>query len=97
MLVKFCKNCEWSRPEPGFEFNLLCTNPIVNKNDPWALASGKDFSSTSCREERKGRWFSKCGMKGKLWEQKHAKFEHCDRSAQETLKHAIDKWNEECQ
>lgn len=105
MKVKYCKDCKWSFPEPQFEWNLKCSNQIVNSNDPWALSSSKVYIGTSCNEERKKKWFSKCGMKGKQWEEKdmissikndviEEKVESfgCDAK---TLKDAIRVWEEE--
>lgn len=65
-----CKDCKHSKPELHSEWNLRCHNPIVNGEDPWALASIEEFGGSNCREERSKKWFAKCGMKGKLWEAK---------------------------
>ena len=68
-----CRDCKWSAPEKGFEWNLKCFQPTVNGNDPYALAAAKSHGDrqsggTSCSVERDKKWFVKCGMKGKLWE-----------------------------
>jgi hypothetical protein len=64
MTVKYCKNCNWSYPEVGSEWNLKCNNPEVNKNNAYALASNDDISGTYCREERAKYWPSPCGKRG---------------------------------
>lgn len=66
-----CKDCKHSNPQKGSDWNLLCLNPVVNADDPWALsrASVSD-SGSSCREERQRKWLAPCGMSGKLWELK---------------------------
>jgi len=69
MNVKLCRECRHSMPEPGSEWNLRCMNAEVNKRDPWALAGSKAHGSNA-RDERTRKWFSPCGMKGKLWEPK---------------------------
>lgn len=67
--VKFCKDCLYSKSKKGSAWILKCYNPIVNRNDEWALSSA-DISGTSCREERAKKIFAQCGMSGKLWESK---------------------------
>lgn len=42
-------------------------NPLINKNDAWAL-SATTFTGSDCHTERERGWFAKCGMKGKLYE-----------------------------
>ena len=69
MTVRLCRECRHSMPEPGSEWNLRCMNAEVNKRDPWALAGSKAHGSNA-RDERTRKWFSPCGMKGKLWEGK---------------------------
>ena len=69
MKVKFCKDCVWSEVSASSAWELRCKNPIINANDEWALADVK-FVGTNCREERKKKWFAKCGMSGKLWVEK---------------------------
>ena len=68
--VKFCKDCKWSFPNPKSDWELRCKHPVVNSNDEWALAY-PSFQGTLCRSEREVTWFAKCGMKGKLWENKN--------------------------
>ena len=68
--VKLCVECKWSKPEKGFEHNLRCLNPNVNRKDAWAL-SGTNYQGSSAYSERnKIGIFSQCGMSGKLWESK---------------------------
>jgi hypothetical protein len=68
-LVKFCKECKWSRPETHSEWRLKCVHPEINSRDSWALARGSgDVGSDAQRERSNTSWFAKCGMKGKLWE-----------------------------
>ena len=63
-----CKDCKWSSPEPGFEWNLRCHQPTVNADDPWALASGGGVG-TRCQSERgRATLLARCGKGGKLWE-----------------------------
>ena len=69
MYPKYCNECKHSKPEIDSAWNLRCHHPVVNSNDAWALGSAK-MNGTQCTEERKGRFFVKCGMKGKLWEAK---------------------------
>lgn len=67
-----CKDCYYSVPEERSEWNLRCINPIVNANDPWALATNsKATYGSDCRSERSIKWFGKCGMHGKLWMLSH--------------------------
>lgn len=66
-----CRDCKWSKPEDERYWNLRCIHPVINANDSWALSSTKLGGGTCCRDERAKRgWFTKCGMKGKLWEPK---------------------------
>ena len=69
MLVKLCKDCEWSKQERPYFHELYCLNPLVNAKDPYAL-SRINFYGSSCLEERKKNYFCSCGMSGKLWKQK---------------------------
>lgn len=63
-----CKDCFYSVPEEGSAWNLRCTNPVVNANDSWALATNsKGTYGSNCRSQREIKWFGKCGMRGKLW------------------------------
>lgn len=73
MQVKFCKECQHSRSREKDYGALRCVHPIVNANDYWALANTAEAYGSSCSDERKQRgWFTNCGIKGKLWEQKIA-------------------------
>ena len=63
-----CKDCLFSRPEPNSTWNLRCIHPIVNAKDPWALSRAETLGGSDCRGERERKWFSPCGMAGKLWE-----------------------------
>ena len=67
MTVKFCKDCKHSQPERDSSWRLRCMNPLINKNDAWAL-SATTFTGSDCHTERERGWFAKCGMKGKLYE-----------------------------
>ena len=69
MKVKLCRNCTWSVVNEN-DWDLKCSNPIVNANDYWALSSKYEYAGTSCRSEREQKWFAKCGMKGKLYEER---------------------------
>ena len=65
-----CRDCKHSVPAKDSAWTLRCTHPVVNANDPWALAS-VTAEGTNCQTEREGRWlFAKCGMPGLLWETK---------------------------
>ena len=64
-----CNKCKWSKEKENFY--LACLHPIINANDSYALSAVEVFTGTHCRDERaKTGWFTKCGMKGKLWEAK---------------------------
>ena len=67
-----CKDCKWSVPDGDRSWTLLCTNPIINANDPWALTKSEDqiFGSSTRDERSRNHIFAKCGTKGKLWEAK---------------------------
>ena len=67
-----CKDCKWSITDGNHHWNILCTNPVVNANDPWALTKDEiQTHGSSAREERSKRGlFTRCGIKGKLWEAK---------------------------
>ena len=69
--VKYCAGCTWAIPEDRSEWNLLCTNPIVNADDCWQLSASK-ISGSSCRVEReKSFWkLPHCGKSGRLWVEK---------------------------
>lgn len=70
MKVKFCKDCVYSFKREHNDWDLKCNNPVVNSSDYWALAT-ESMPGTDCRQERqRNSWFSKCGMKGKLYEAK---------------------------
>ena len=65
-----CRDCKFSKPSPGSEWNLKCLHPRVNAGNAWALVANGDFGC-ECRGERERRsLFAPCGMKGKLWEKK---------------------------
>lgn len=67
--VKFCRDCKHCIPEPKSEWNLRCMHPVVNADDPWALAGATPHGSNA-RDERERGWFASCGKRGELWEQK---------------------------
>lgn len=64
---RLCRNCSWSVVN---ENALRCANPIVYANDYWVLSSNHEYAGTSCRSEREQKWFEKCGMEGKLYEER---------------------------
>jgi len=69
--VKFCKDCNWSKPEVNFEWNNRCYNPAVVSKNGWALSNNcknEESCGVACVDERGKKWFAVCGMKGKLWE-----------------------------
>lgn len=68
--VKFCKDCDWSKPEYRSEWCNRCYNPQVVAKNNWALGNNCDNEEScgvSCSDERNKKWFAACGMKGKLW------------------------------
>ena len=67
MLLKFCKDCLYSRPNKQSSWELNCVNPRVNAKNEWALGCSSPGNGVSCREERGKKWFAPCGMKGKQW------------------------------
>ena len=95
MLVKLCKDCEWSKQERPDYLELYCLNPLVNAKDPYAL-SRVNFYGSSCLVEREKQYFGTCGMNGKLWKQK----EELQESAEEVVKKSkelqeiSDRWAE---
>ena len=95
MIVKFCKECKWSFPEPDFEWNLKCCNPVVNSSDSWALGSTKTPGS-SCTSERDKVWydftFPKCGRSGKLWAPRSSEEKRSATANPVTLNDAIKDW-----
>lgn len=77
-LVKFCRDCKYSIPEPSSEWTLRCTHPVVNAQDPWAL-TGVQPHGSSARDERSRTWGilgrPPCGMRGALWAPKDKNLE----------------------
>jgi hypothetical protein len=69
MKVKLCRDCKYAAPEKDSSWSLLCTNPEVNSKDYFMLSGASQYGS-SARFEREKKWFTPCGMKGKLWEPK---------------------------
>lgn len=69
-----CRDCKWSRTEENRDWYLRCVHPIINANDSWALSrtgkEGQEYGSDAQQERSKRGLFTKCGMKGKLWEPK---------------------------
>jgi len=67
-----CKDCKHSQPEKGSSWNNRCFNPKVVAKDAWALSNNHEGLpyGVTCREERQRKWFTPCGMNGKLWEKK---------------------------
>jgi hypothetical protein len=67
-----CRDCRHRIPEPGSEWNSMCTHPKVNAKNEWALANtggdGKLASSTAHIERGNTSLFAPCGRSGKLWE-----------------------------
>lgn len=69
--LRLCRECRHSVPITEISGELKCTNPIVNRKDSFALASGKPFRGSSTIVERTKKWpFGECGMRGALWEKK---------------------------
>lgn len=68
-MPKFCKECEYSKPDLDSTWELRCINPNVNAESAWALASAI-ISGCSCRWEREKGFFSACGKKGKQFKLK---------------------------
>lgn len=69
--VVFCRDCKHSEADRTSPWQLRCHNPDVNRHDSWALASSEQGRGTDCHTERRYTgWFSKCGIKGKLYEPK---------------------------
>lgn len=79
MKVKFCRDCMWSRKVNTMK-DLRCINPYVMSINSYALSSvASEIDDTTveynygvacCLERDEKSWFAKCGMKGKLWEEK---------------------------
>jgi hypothetical protein len=65
-----CRECKYSEPDENSSWSLHCIHPVVNGNDPYALASKVTGRGTDCHDERKRKFFAKCGMSGKRWEAK---------------------------
>ena len=67
---RLCLNCKHSKEEKGSPWRHRCFNWKVIKHDAWALSQNNEGNpyGTDCYEERKKRWFAKCGMKGKLYD-----------------------------
>lgn len=71
MQVKYCKDCKYSRAREKDYGAIRCVHPVINANDYWSLSHQDECYGSNCSDERKQRgWFTKCGIKGKLWEQK---------------------------
>ena len=68
-----CRDCKWSRTEENRDWYLRCVHPVINANDSWALSRGnREYGSDTQQERAKRGLFTKCGIKGKLWEPKEA-------------------------
>lgn len=67
--VKFCRDCKHSMESPRLKNELLCTHQDVVADMPYVLAS-MPMSGVWASEERKLKFFGKCGVRGKLWESK---------------------------
>lgn len=65
-----CRECKYSAVDKTASWNLRCGHPIVNGSDPWALTATQMDYGSSCKDEREKKFFSRCGMSGKLWEAK---------------------------
>lgn len=78
-----CKDCRYSEPEVGSEWNLRCHHPVVNARDSWALAACGKNSGSTCHTEREKGYFSACGMRGKLWVSKEEAINEQDRAQME--------------
>ncbi len=69
--IKFCIDCKHSKEGIHSSWELRCINPILNRKDPSALASGGTSTGSSAVLERSKKWlFGECGMRGALWEKK---------------------------
>jgi hypothetical protein len=64
--VKLCNGCRWHDTGP---VGLRCTNPFVNKRDPWALSrDAAQHAGSEAHSERAKLWpFGACGRRGALW------------------------------
>lgn len=70
MSLKLCRDCKWAIHVER-DWLLKCRNPIVNMDDPWALAAKEPIAGTACREERDKGWITGvCGKRGAKWESK---------------------------
>lgn len=67
-MIKFCNDCKYAKPEPGFPWNLRCHNPEVNKEDPWALAGSENRGTLASEERAKGWLKGVCGKRGAKYE-----------------------------
>ena len=66
--IRFCCDCKYSGVERS---TLCCYHPKVNVYNVLYLVSPYKTGAEICEVERyKTTWYSKCGLKGKLWEKK---------------------------
>lgn len=68
-IVKLCRECKHSTPDPDASWALRCMHPNVNAKDSYALGGSKPYGSNARNEREKGI-FAPCGMRGALWEEK---------------------------
>ena len=67
---KLCRECKYAFM-PDSDHMYRCSHPKVNAADGWALAAPERWAGVSCHAERnRAGWLAKCGMKGKLWDQR---------------------------
>jgi len=65
-----CRDCKYGLPEDIHSWTLRCHHPVINANDPYALANlGVKTRGSECSKERSKKGpFTRCGITGKLWE-----------------------------
>jgi len=72
MKILRCADCRYSSDVTDSWGYSLCMNPVVNSKNADYLG-GMDRRAMQCSEARGGRFFAKCGLAGKLWEQAEPK------------------------
>jgi hypothetical protein len=69
--MKFCKDCKWIEPAPGFPLaEALCKNPLTQPAPSFNLVTGEPVPvRRSCAAARLfGEEPYGCGPQGRLWE-----------------------------
>lgn len=75
-MVKFCKDCKHSLITPGIfvkcKNRKVIDNQVSNNNLRSLASVNPEVDYADAREEREKSWlyFSPCGKRGALWEQK---------------------------